>query len=131
MNELIGTAVSERLENFLDFIKEAEQICSISADSEAETNDLTQDLLHSIELEEHGYHELAKLAKELREIRRERRIAKDNQNVVLPLVEWAQNNRAVIKSLERVLGETRKKERHLENRVYFPRTKGRKEDDKY
>lgn len=36
---------------------------------------------------------------------------------------WMEENRPVIKGLERLLGETRKVEKRMENRVYIPRSK--------
>ena len=68
---------SEHVENFLNFLREAQREYNIAADDEKSANGATQDILHSIELEEHKYHEYARLSKALREVRQERRRAKD------------------------------------------------------
>lgn len=39
-----------------------------------------------------------------------------------PVLAWLDENRAVVKSLERLPGEVRRAERRTENRVYTPRT---------
>lgn len=119
----IGFEISEGLEDFLAFLRDAEEMNRIAQVEEQENNNKQQDLLHEIELSEHGYHDFAKLAKKMQEVRKSRRVAKDNQEVVSPLIEWVEMNRGVIKNLERVLGDVRKKERRLENRVYIPRAK--------
>ena len=119
----IENKISNGLENFLSLIREAEEINRMSCEEEQEQNNKQQDLLHYIELEHYDYHKCARLTKNLREVRRKRRIAKDNQDLVASLVEWAETNKNIIKTLERVLGESRKKERHIENRFYIPRAK--------
>ena len=63
---------------------------------------------------------MAKLAKQLKELRKQRRIAKDNINVTNPIIEWldSKENQMVIKSLERLLGDLRKIEKNTKNRIY-------------
>lgn len=70
------------------------------------------------------------LAEELADTRRKRREAKDAIAETSPVVAWLEDNRAVVKSLERLLGEVRKAERIAENRIYTPRTRrpAREED---
>ena len=69
--------VSNGIEAFLDYIREAEQLYRISVSNEQETNDATQDILHSLELEVHDYHSSARLALKLKEVRQARRVAKE------------------------------------------------------
>lgn len=40
-----------------------------------------------------------------------------------PVLMWLDNNRAVVKALERLLGDVRKAEKRTECRIYTPRTK--------
>lgn len=94
----------------------------IATDDEQRSNDETQDILHTIELDKHTYYEYARLSKKLKEIRDYRREAKNTQEALLPLVGWVEQNKPVIKSLERVLGDMRKAEKKQENRMYAPRT---------
>lgn len=88
-----------------------------------EANGATQDILHSLELQEHGYHEYAQLSRQLRDVRRKRRAAKDTMSFCAPVLSWAEANRNVVKGLERLLGDVRKAERSAEGRIYTPRTK--------
>ena len=114
--------VSNGIEAFLDYIRETEQLYRISVSNEQETNDATQDILHSLELEDHDYHSSARLAGKLKEVRQARRVAKDLMTQTLPVVEWAEDNRQTIKALERLLGEVRKMEKNTGNRIYTPKT---------
>lgn len=114
--------VSNGIEAFLDYIRETEQLYRISVSNEQETNDATQDILHSLELETHDYHSSARLARKLKEVRQARRAAKDLMGQTLPVVEWAEGNRQTVKALERLLGEVRKMEKNTGNRIYTPKT---------
>lgn len=113
---------SEHIEGFLNFLREAQREYNIAADEEKSANGATQDILHSIELGEHKYHEYARLSKALREVRQERRRAKDIEQQIQPLQEWAAENAKAIKNLEQVLGAVRKAERNMQERHYIPRT---------
>ena len=114
--------VSNGIEAFLNYIRETEQLYRISVANEQETNDATQDILHSLELETHDYHSSARLARKLKEVRQARRAAKDLMGQTLPVVEWAEGNRQTVKALERLLGEVRKMEKNTGNRIYTPKT---------
>lgn len=113
--------VSKPIETFLDFLRETEQQYHMAEATETEANGLIQDALHSLEFEEHTYNEYAKLAKELKSARVSRRTAKDTMSQTLPILEWVDANRTVVRSLERLLGDVRKAERNTENRIYTPR----------
>lgn len=117
-----GDKISKGIENFLAYLREMEQLHNISLMNESEANDATQDILHSLELEEHDYHEIARLGKKLKEVRQSRRAAKDLIRQTYPIVEWAENNRSVIKGVEQLLGKVRKEEKNAEGRFYTPRT---------
>lgn len=115
---------SKRIEEFLAFLRDAEQEYRMAEADEQEANAETQDLLHSLELEEHTYNEYAKLSKEMKEIRKKRRAAKNKMAECLPVLEWVEQNRAVMKSIERLLGDVRKAEKFTSGpRIYTPRTK--------
>lgn len=116
---------SEGVECFLDFLREVESVLRISDATEQETNAKTQDLLHSLELENHTYHDYAAISKELVKIRQERRKAKDTIAVATLVCEWIESNKNTIKSLERLLGEVRKAETKQENRIYIPKARTR------
>lgn len=82
-----------------------------------------------MELQKQSYHQLAGLARELAQVRQKRRVAKDTVSRTEPVVAWLEANRPVVKSLERLLGDLRKAEKRLENRVYIPQEQnGRRQD---
>ena len=115
--------ISNGIESFLDFLREANTQLNIAVMVEQETNDQTQDILHRLELQDHTYHDYAALSKELKKVRQERRDAKDKITCLSPIVEWAEGNKTVVKGLEQLLGAVRKAERSTEQRIYTPRGK--------
>lgn len=115
-------SVSKGLEEFLKYIRDTEQLHRISIANEQQANDETQDILHSLELGEHSYHDQANLAAKLREVRKNRRAAKDLITQTTPIVEWVEHNRGIIKGLEQVLGKVRKEEKNADGRIYTPKT---------
>lgn len=88
---------------------------------EQEANAITNDIHHNMEFLEHDDNEVLQLGQELIAARRQRRRAKDCMAETAPVLAWLEANRQVIKSLERLLGEARKAERSIENRIYTPR----------
>lgn len=114
--------VSSGIDEFLKYLRETELLNRMSIDAEQETNDETQDILHSLELEKHDYHGKAKLADKLIDTRKRRRNAKDLTIQTTPVVEWVHNNKRVINELEQLLGKVRKEEKNSEGRIYTPKT---------
>lgn len=112
---------SQNIDTFLFFLRETERQYHIAEAEVQESEDETQDILHSLELQEHDYHEYAKLSKELKSVRQRRRAAKDAIREAALVLDWAENNRPIIKSLERLLGEVRKAEKNTNNRIYTPK----------
>ena len=89
--------------------------------------DKTQDIMHELELLPNNYHERARLATELAEVRQRRRAAKDMYERLTPLVEWCDKQRAAVNALTRVLGEMRKIDEKQANRLYYKRADGNHE----
>ena len=114
---------SEKIDSFLQFLRDCEQRFHMAEADEQEANAATNDIHHSMELEEHDKIGLLQLAEELTAVRRTRRKAKDTISELTPVLDWLENNRAVVKGLERLLGDVRKAERKTENRIYTPRIK--------
>lgn len=114
--------LQEGIEDFLDFIRDVEQGNRISLEEERISNNETQDLLHMLELLPMDDSGLLSVSQHLIESRKKRREAKNYIAAGTLIVEWIEENRAVIKSLERLLGEVRKKEQSSEGRLYTPRT---------
>lgn len=117
------TNTSQGIETFLTFLRETEQQYRMAEANEQEANDETQDLLHSIELEQHDDAEFAQLSRDLQRVRRQRREAKDTMSETLPVLNWVDGNRQVIKGLEQLLGQVRKAEKNTENRIYTPKVR--------
>lgn len=113
---------SDELKSFLDGVREAKTTLNIAIADEAETNQQTQDILHAIEMEEYNPRRTSALVKTLGSVRKRRRAAKEAIERLTPVVEWSKDNQNVIKSLERLLGDLRKTERHQEGRIYTHRT---------
>ncbi len=113
---------SEELKSFLDSVREAETDLNIAIADEAETNQQTQDILHAIEMEKYNPRRTSALVKTLCNVRKRRRAAKEAIELLTPVVDWSKGNQNSIKSLERLLGDLRKTERHQERRIYSHRT---------
>ncbi len=115
-------STSQFISDFLEFLRESQQDYNIAIDIESTKSKETQDILHKIELDDIKYHEYAKLAKALKSIRNERREAKNTKQQLEPLIGWVEGNQAVLRELERLLGELRKVEKNIKNAHYYPRT---------
>ena len=112
---------SQPIDSFLTYLRDCEQRYHMAEADEQEANAVTNDIHHSLELEVHSDDEVLALGLELANIRKKRRTAKDTLAETGPVLTWVEENRTVIKGLERLLGEVRKAERLSENRIYTPR----------
>lgn len=90
---------------------------------------VTQDYLHSLELEDLNYKERAKIATKLSECRQMRRVHKDTTEILEPLVTYidSEKGKQLKNLLNEVLGKTRKVEERMETRTYWPRELHEKE----
>ena len=113
---------SEQLASFLEFLRNCKLEYGRAVSREREANNETQDLLHCLELQENSYHDLAKISKAMRQIRQERREAKDIERKLQPIAEWAGNNQKTIHELERLLGIVRAQEASMSGRTYKQKT---------
>lgn len=111
---------SETIKAFLDLLDESTKLLPMMEERLKREDDLTQDLLHAIELGD-GYKERNKHATLLAKNRRDRRGCKDAIEELNLLTAWALKNSGAINQLKQVLGELRKVEKHHENRHYNPR----------
>lgn len=121
---------SKYIEEFLNFLRNVQNEYTWSTEKKKEQEDLTQDLLHCIELGELGYHERAKIAVYLMEARKERRQYKDRVEELECVVGFVNANKKFINELEQLLGEVRKQERYHANRSYHPRVLTQEHMDK-
>ena len=113
---------SEQIANFLKFIRDAGSKYSMARQDEEQANLETQDILHCLEIYTHKYNQKAQLASKLVDVRRRRRSAKDTIEVYAPIADWAEENKTVLKTLERLLGDVRKAENIQKNRCYVNKT---------
>ena len=113
---------SDHLAAFLGWLRDIRQDYNIALAELAEAEDATQDILHQLELGEDRYHDCAKLALALQEVRRQRRQVKDKLTVLQPIIGWLEENAKTIKTMERLLGEMRRLEKSLVGRSYHPKT---------
>lgn len=113
---------SDNIQIFLEFLRQAKREYQIAIAEEREKDAESQDLVHRLELNNNTYHDMAKIAKTITKVRRERRQAKDRQQVLKPVTDWICQNTRVMKSLEELLGAVRRAEKALEGRTYTQKT---------
>lgn len=113
---------SEYISGFLDFMRESMMEYEIARTRQADADNETQDLLHRLELHDDSYHDMARISKELKRARQERRKAKDTISELEPVRKWSEENAKALKSLEQLLGAVRKAEKATQNRLYTDRT---------
>ena len=116
-------AFSENISAVCKMFEDAMKDYQWSLDKTAEMEALTQDYLHSLELDNLKYDERAKVATQLARCRQERREHKDTVMILEPLVQYlgTDKGKQLYNLLREVLGKTRKVEERMENRVYHPR----------
>ena len=116
-------STSEHIDDFLTFMRYVPSTYHAEEEILKHENELTQDYLHKLELGGLKCKERSKLATKLMQNRQRRREAKDTLSTLRPIYEWLQNatNEKAIRSLEKILGEVRKEEKHQKNRYYVPR----------
>ncbi len=112
---------SEIISDFLDLMRECTAKYEFNFEEVHRTELLGTDLNHKLELQDLGYHEFAKVAKQIKECQKERRGFKDEVEELEPLKNWMANNQNAFNSINKLLGEVRKAEdKHVE-RGYMPR----------
>ena len=113
---------SEKLSEFLNFICQVKPEYDYYLDVQADAEAKILDLLHEIELVPHNAFDMVKIYKQLRESRKQRRLAKDSIRELTPLVTWVEDNKKEIEDLKRTLGDVRKVEKMEDGRIYLYRT---------
>lgn len=113
---------STGLDAFLTYIRDCQMQYRMAIADEKEANDSTQDILHSVELDENEDWDLLRLIKVLRTIRNNRREAKNRIAQLQPIVDWIDQNKQVINQLDKILGMMRKEEKRVFTRLYARRS---------
>ena len=121
---------SEYITEFLNFISSAQSQYRFCSDECEKQEKLTQDYLHSLELDGLKCDERSKLATKLMMNRKDRRYYKDRIEEFEPIVQFfeEQKNKDVLNKLTQVLGQVRKAENYHKSRTYIPRVVKEMED---
>lgn len=109
---------SKDLETFLNLFRSTEEQYNIHYDNVNKCDKEQQNILHDFEFPKPNYKERGKLGTQLTNLRDERRVSKDSVELTKDIVQFCKDNKAFIDKLKRLLGDLRKKENELENRVY-------------
>ena len=114
---------SIHIESFLKFCRSCTEANRLAAVAEIDMDNQTQDILHNIEINDNFPDDYILQGIALKNIRNDRREAKDIQKITHPVVQWVQNNQKTINELEKLLGAVRKAEKSTQGRMYSNRTK--------
>ena len=122
---------SEYISEFLNFISEAQVKHRIYSEEVANQDKLTQDYLHSLELDDLKCDERSKVATKLAINRKDRRYYKDRVEEFEPIVEFFADpqHKKMLNLMTKVLGDVRKAESYHKNRKYIPRVLKEKKDE--
>lgn len=116
---------SEYISEFLNFVADAQsqyRFCSEEVDNQEK---LTQDYLHSLELDGLKCDERSKVATKLAVNRKDRRYYKDRVEEFEPIAKFFDDpqNKKMLDKLKQVLGQVRKAESYHKDRKYIPKVK--------
>lgn len=112
---------SDQISSVLQTLRALKELHNMASAEVQDTENVELDIIHDLELNPLSYHEVARRGKRLTETLRSRRIAKDTVELLQPFMRWCDASPGFFKSLEGVLGDTRKIEEKHKNRYYRPR----------
>ena len=114
---------SEYISEFLNFVTEAKLQYNFCSEAVSNQDKLTQDYLHSLELDDLKCGERSKLATKLAINRKDRRYYKDRVEELEPIVKFFEEpqHKKVLDKLTQALGQTRRAESYHKDRVYVQR----------
>lgn len=114
---------SEYISEFLNFIAEAQSQYKFCSEEVNNQDKLTQDYLHSLELDALKRDERSKVATKLAVNRKDRRYYKDRVEELEPIVQFfeEQQNKKMLDKMKQMLGVVRKSELYHKDRKYIPR----------
>ena len=124
--------VSKQIENFLNFYRTAQSDYTYAQQQLKNCQDCTQDILHSLELDNLSYAERCKLMTKLTACRKDRRYWKDQVEELEPIIsifitsdaskrQEVDRNNKVLNLLREALGQTRRQENYHKDRKYTPK----------
>jgi hypothetical protein len=122
---------SEHLSEFLNFVSWAQSHYKFCSDEVNNQDKLTQDYLHSLELDDLKRDERSKVATKLMINRKDRRYYRDRVEELESIVQFFEEpqNKKVLDKLRQVVGATRKAESYHKDRKYIPRVLKEKKDE--
>ena len=114
---------SEQITNLIKFIAAAQSHYKFCDEEMKKQEALTQDYLHSLELDGLNCSERSKLATKLATNRKDRRYYKDRVEELEPIVIFFadQQNKKMLDRLQQILGQVRKQENYHKDRTYRPK----------
>ena len=121
---------SEFISEFLNFITEAQTKHRIYSEEVVNQDKLTQDYLHSLELNDLKCDERSKVATKLAINRKDRRYYKDRVEEFEPIVKFFEDpqHKKMLNLMTKVLGDVRRAEGYHKDRKYIPRVLKEKKD---
>lgn len=115
--------LSDYVKEFANLLQEKETIYHKDHDIEAEMFNKQNDLLHDIEIPDLTYHEIARIGKSIRELRRNRRKYKNEYILYEPISIFIKSHPGIIDDLINLSCDIKKVEAHLDNQYYNKRSK--------
>ena len=121
---------SEHISEFLNFVTMAQNQHRIYEEEVNNQDKLTQDYLHSLELDDLKRDERSKIATKLAINRKDRRYYKDRVEEFEPIVKFFEDpqHKKMLNLMTKVLGDVRKAESYHKDRKYIPRVLKEKKD---
>lgn len=110
---------STEIEKVIQLFKNVRAKYRECGDYMVQSNDETQDILHTMELCTCTVQERNKLFNKASEIRRLRRAAKNEEAIIAPIIQWCNNHEKELKSLEELLGAVRDAEDRINNERFY------------
>ena len=122
---------SEYISEFLNFVSDAQVKYRIYSEEVEKQEKLTQDYLHSLELDDLKCVERSKVATKLAINRKDRRYYKDRVEEFEPIVKFFEDpqHKKMLNLMTKVLGDVRKAESYHKDRKYMPRVLKEKKDE--
>ena len=122
---------SEYISEFLNFVADAQTKYQLYSEEVNKQEKLTQDYLHSLELDDLKCEERSKVATKLALNRKDRRYYKDRVEEFEPIVKFFEDpqHKKMLNLMTKVLGDTRKQESYHKDRKYIPRVLKEKKDE--
>ena len=112
---------SEIIADFLELLREAENLYSFNYDSVNQMDKLKQDILHKFELQQMTEPELLQLDQALIDCLKQRRDYKDAVEELEPIRAFADGTKKFVEQTKQLLGKVRKVEEYHADRSYKPR----------